>query len=79
MSGKQDPRAQSDVFLAVIGVMLGALVAAAYGAFRAISEDAASVSGHWATFGQTMLFPGALIVVAVAVEVWLGWKANIDG
>ncbi len=79
MSGKRKPRAPSDLFLAAVGVALGALVAAAYAAFRAISEDAASVSGHWTTFGQTMLFPGALIVVAVAVVVWLGWKANIDG
>jgi hypothetical protein len=42
-------------------------------------DEAASASERWASFGQAMLFPGSLIVVAVVAMVWLGWKANIDG
>lgn len=61
------------------GVVLGVLVAAGYGAWRAVSETGASASGRWGVFGDAMLFPGSLIVVVVAVIVWLGWKANIDG
>ena len=65
--------------LAAIGVALGVLAAAGYGAWRAVSETHASASDRWAEFGDAMLFPGALVIVVVAVIVWLGWKANIDG
>ena len=68
-----------DIMLAVAGVVLGAIVAGGYGAWRAVSETHASAGERWLTFGDAMLFPGSLVIVVVAVIVWLGWKANIDG
>ena len=67
-----------DITLVAAGILLGVLGAAAYGAWRAVSAQA-STGGRWSAFGEAMLFPGALVVVVVAVIVWLGWKANIDG
>jgi hypothetical protein len=72
-------RRSGDITLAAAGILLGALVAAGYGAWRAVSEAQASAGDRWSAFGEAMLFPGALVVVVVAVIVWLGWKANIDG
>ena len=65
--------------LAVAGVVFGAIVAGGYGAWRAVSEAHASAGDRWSAFGDAMLFPGSLVFVVVAVIVWLGWKANIDG
>ena len=64
--------------LAVAAVGLGLLAAAGYGAWRAVSREAAPAAERWSSFGEAMLFPGLLIVAAIAVMVWLGWKANID-
>ena len=69
----------SDITLAAVGVALGVLGAAAYGAWRAVSQTHASAADRWAAFGDAMLFPGALVIAVVAVIVWLGWKANVDG
>ena len=64
--------------LAAVGVALGLAGAAGYAAWRAVSASDVTSSERWGEFGQAMLFPGLLIVVAVAVMVWLGWKANLD-
>lgn len=72
-------RRNDNVTLGIAGLVLGLLAAAGYGAWRAVSEDAASAGDRWSAFGDAMLFPGSLVVVAVIVIVWLGWKANIDG
>jgi hypothetical protein len=64
--------------LAIVGLALGALAAAGYGAWRAVSREGVAASERWSQFGEAMIFPGALIVVAIAAMVWLGWKANID-
>lgn len=69
---------RADAFLAFVAVLLGATVAAGYAAWRAVSLDDASSADRWAEFGEAMLFPGWLIIVAIAAMVWLGWKANID-
>jgi hypothetical protein len=66
-----------DIILLLCGALLGAAVAAAYGAWRAVSFDGAAAD-RWAEFGESMLFPGWLIIAAVAAMVWLGWRANID-
>ena len=68
-----------NVILTIVALALGAITAAVYGAWRAVSEEAASRGDRWSTFGDAMLFPGLLIIAAIAVMVWLGWKANIDG
>lgn len=65
---------RDDVILAVVALVLGAGGAVAFAAWRALSRDA----GRWSAFGEAMIFPGLLIIAAVAVMVWLGWKANID-
>lgn len=70
--------ARENIVLAVVAVALGAVAAASYGAWRAISREDASTAARWSELGDAMLFPGALIIVAVAAMVWLGWKANID-
>jgi hypothetical protein len=64
--------------LVAVSLALGAAAAAGYGAWRAVSREGASTADRWAEFGEAMLFPGALIIAAIAVMVWLGWKANID-
>lgn len=69
---------RSDALLAFVAALLGAAVAVGYGAWRAVSLDAATSADRWTEFGEAMLFPGWLIVAAIAAMVWLGWKANID-
>ena len=78
MSDAPTPRS-NDLALAAAGIVLGVLAAAGYGAWRAISDEAASSAARWSAFGEAMIFPGLLVNVAVAAMVWLGWKANIDG
>lgn len=68
------PGRRADVLLAAVAVAFGLAIAAAYGAWRATRPDA----GGWSSFGEALLFPGTLVVAAVAAMVWLGWKANID-
>lgn len=68
----------ADVVLALVALVLGVGAASGYGAWRAVSSDAASTAGRWSTFGEALVFPGLLVIVAVAAVVWMGWKANID-
>lgn len=70
---------RTDIILVSAGVALGAVVAGSYGAWRAISREGIATADRWSEFGDAMLFPGWLIVIAIAAMVWLGWKANIDG
>lgn len=65
--------------LAAVAVALGVLAAVGYGAWSAVSKTPASAADRWSAFADAMLFPGALVIVVVAVIVWLGWRANIDG
>jgi hypothetical protein len=69
---------RNDIILAIVAILLGAAVAVGYAAWRAVSLDDATSSDRWAEFAQAMLFPGWLIIAAIAVMVVLGWKANID-
>ena len=77
MAGNSRP-SRENIVLAVVGLLFGVACAAGYGAWRAVSREDAAASERWSGFADAMLFPGALIVVAVAAMVWLGWKANID-
>lgn len=67
-----------DLALAVTGLALGLLAACGYGAWRAVSAEAASAGERWSAFGEALVFPGLLVIAAIAAMVWLGWKANID-
>ena len=77
MSGRSS-QSRDNAILTLVALILGALAAALYGAWRAVSETSASPGDRWSTFADAMLFPGLLIVAAIAAMVWLGWKANID-
>ena len=73
------PKLQTiDIILMAVGVTLGALIAAGYGAWKAVSLEGATSSARWSEFGEAMLFPGWLIIIAIAAMVWMGWRANID-
>ena len=69
---------RADIILALAGIVLGTAVAASYGAWRAVSREGVATAARWSEFGDAMLFPGWLIIIAVTAMVWLGWKANID-
>jgi hypothetical protein len=69
------PNRAADLTLAAVAVALGLAAATGYGAWRAVNSDAGD---RWSTFGDALLFPGLLVISAVAAMVWLGWKANID-
>jgi hypothetical protein len=75
---RRSSQSRDNVILTFVALISGALAAALYGAWRAVSEEAASSTDRWSTFADAMLFPGLLIIAAIAAMVWLGWKANID-
>ena len=69
-------RVPEDVVLGAVSLLLGLVCALGYAVWQATQAGAGtSARGE---FASTMLFPGSLILVAVAAMVWLGWKANID-
>lgn len=72
------PERRSDLILLAAGTVLGVLAAAAYALFRAFTLDDATGGDRVAEFSSQMLFPGVLVVVAVAAMVWMGWKLDID-
>jgi len=78
MTERKSSRMREEGLLAAVAVLLGALGAAGYGAWHAISREGVDVSERWSAFGDALLFPGLLILAGVAAMVWLGWKANID-
>lgn len=67
-----------DALLALIALVMGASVALGYAAWHAVSREGEAAADRWGAFGDAMVFPGLLIIAAVAVVVWMGWKANID-
>jgi hypothetical protein len=69
---------RADIILTLVALALGAAAAAGYAAWRAVSLDDGTSGERWSEFGEAMLFPGAIIIVAIAAVVVLGWKANID-
>jgi hypothetical protein len=69
----------TEAALVAVALAVGSAAAAGYGAWRAVSREGASTAARWSEFGDAMLFPGAVIIAAIAAVVWLGWKANIDG
>lgn len=78
MTGQPQGRS-ADILLAVVALIFGLGGASGYAAWHAVSREGAAGSERWSAFGEAMLFPGVLILAAVAAVVWLGWKANIDG
>ena len=78
VSAESTSSTRDHVILAAVAVLLGVAGAGAYAAWRYVSLEDATASHRWATAGDAMIFPGLVIVAAVAAMVWLGWKANID-
>ena len=78
MSERRRSISREDALLVISAVVLGLIVAAAFGAFRAVSVSDESTGGRFAEFAATLLWPGALIFAGVAAAVWVGWKANLD-
>lgn len=68
----------SDIVLAAMALVMGASVALGYAAWHAVSREGEAAADRWGAFTDAMVFPGLLIVAAIAVVVWMGWKANID-
>ncbi len=69
---------RGDLIIIVSALALGLMTAAAFGAYQAVSADGESASGRMSEFAASLLWPGALIFVAVAAVVLVGWKANLD-
>ena len=59
-------------------VALGLAVAAAFGAYQAVSASGEDTGGRFAEFATNLAWPGVLIAGGVAGVVWMGWKANLD-
>lgn len=70
--------AHADLPLVLASLLLGAAVAAAFAAYRAVSAADQDGTGRLAEFAQNLLWPGLLILAGVAAVVVAGWKANID-
>ena len=69
---------REDLYLLFWSLMLGLVVAAAFGAYRAVSASGENGGGRLDEFATSLLWPGALIFAGVAAVVWVGWKANLD-
>ena len=74
MSERRRFLSREDLALLFWCAVLGLVLAAAFAAFRAVSAS----DERLAEFATNLLWPGALIFVAVAAVVWVGWKANLD-
>ncbi len=59
-------------------VVLGLAVAAAFGAYRAVSASGEDAGGRLVEFATNLAWPGVLIAGGVAGVVWMGWKANLE-
>jgi len=55
-------------------LVLGLGAASAFAAYQAVNGDESPARD----FAVNLEWPGILIVAAVAVMVWFGWKANLD-
>ena len=78
MADRRRLLSREDLYLLFWSLVLGLAVAAAFGAYRAVSATGEDAVGRFAEFGTSLFWPGALIFVGVATVVWFGWKANLD-
>ena len=78
MSDRRRLLSREDLYLLFWSVVLGLVVAAAFGAYRAVSVSGEDGGGRLDEFATSLLWPGALIFAGVASVVWVGWKANLD-
>lgn len=69
---------REDLTLAMWSFLLGIVGASVFAVYRAVSLSDENVAGRLTEFGSNLLWPGVLILAAVAVVVFGGWKANLD-
>ena len=69
---------REDLTLALCSFALGLAGAGAFAVYRAVSLSDEDVASRLAEFGGNLLWPGVLILAAVAAVVFGGWKANLD-
>jgi len=65
---------KANALLLFWALAIGLGAASAFGAYQAVNSDGSAA----ADFLESLIWPGALIVAAVAAMVWFGWKANLD-
>jgi hypothetical protein len=78
MTNRRRSISRDDALLITCAIVLGLAVAAAFGAYRAVSADAADSAAWLSEFTSNLVWPGVLIFAGVAGAVFAGWKANID-
>ena len=78
MSERRRLPSREDLTLLFWSVVLGLAVAAAFGAYRAVSASGEDTGGRFAEFATNLAWPGVLIAGGVAAVVWMGWKANLE-
>jgi hypothetical protein len=64
--------------LALWSLALGLAGAAAFASWRAAAAEAVGTGERLATFGGSLLWPGALILLGIGAIVWMGWKISLD-
>lgn len=64
--------------LALWSLAFGLAGAAAFASWRAVVEEEAGTGGRLATFGASLLWPGALILLGIGAMIWMGWKISLD-
>ncbi len=65
---------KANVTLLISAVLLGLGAASSFAAYQAVNGDGSPMRD----FAVNLGWPGILILAAVAVIVWFGWKANLD-
>lgn len=78
MSERRPFPRREDALLVLSCLALGLAAAAIFGIYRAVSLSDEDVSARLAEFATNLLWPGVLILAAVAGAVFFGWKANLD-
>ena len=69
---------REDLSLVLSSLLLGLAAACVFAVYRAVSLSDEDVAGRLADFAANLLWPGVLILLAVAAVVFGGWKANLD-
>ena len=68
----------SGLALAAWCLVLAVTGTAAFASWRAVAEEATGLGARLGTFGESLLWPGALIFFGIAAMVWMGWKISLD-
>lgn len=65
---------KANVALLISAILLGLGAASSFAAYQAVNGEGSPMRD----FAVNLGWPGMLILAAVAVIVWFGWKANLD-